>query len=63
MKNLLGKVKKAMFSQGEGVNTLVVSAILVVIAVALCLIFKDYISELLTNVFTKVNAKVDDQLG
>lgn len=52
-----------LFCKDEGVSALVVTAVLIVIAVVLCLIFKDKIADLLDSVFTKVTGKVNSELA
>ena len=58
------KDKSAIWlAKDDAVSAIVVAAVLVVIAVILALIFKDYIMDLLSTVFTGVNDKVNAELG
>lgn len=45
--------------KSDGVSTLVVAIVLIVVAVALCIIFRDKLSTFMSSIFDKLNTKTD----
>ena len=60
MKN---KLKNFLFKKEDGLSAIVVAVILVVIAVALALVFKDQLAALIQKIFNKADAKIDAELS
>ena len=53
------RLKDRLTNKEDGDSNLVVVLLLIVVAVGLCIIFRDKISGLLTKIFNNVNNQVD----
>lgn len=57
------ETRPALLRTEDGDNQIVVSVILIVIAVGLCLIFKEQIGTIITNNITAIGTKISDILS
>lgn len=58
LRNLMGNIKEFMTRKEEGVKAIIVEIILIVVAAAVCILFKDQIMSLLSDLLTEISDRV-----
>lgn len=58
LRNLMGNIKEFMSRKEEGVKAIIVEIILIVVAAAVCILFKDQIMSLLSDLLTEISDRV-----